>query len=225
MSSPSAPLQVLVCQFNPVVGDLEGNARRILEACAVAHGQGRQLVVTPELALSGYPPEDLLLRPAFMARCESLVQEIAQATSAWPGLRLVLGHPAGRADGAAPVAAADRSVQDRRVLNAASVLGDGAVLARHVKRELPNYQVFDERRYFIPGHEPCVFTVGEGADALRVGVLICEDAWFDEPAQAGLALEGTLLHRSLLASGASDPGPGSLCHEGFTAMSPACNDG
>ena len=137
MSSPSAPLQVLVCQFNPVVGDLEGNARRILEACAVAHGQGRQLVVTPELALSGYPPEDLLLRPAFMARCESLVQEIAQATSAWPGLRLVLGHPAGRADGTAPVAAADRSVQDRRVLNAASVLGDGAVLARHVKRELP----------------------------------------------------------------------------------------
>ena len=183
MSSPSAPLQVLVCQFNPVVGDLEGNARRILEACAVAHGQGRQLVVTPELALSGYPPEDLLLRPAFMARCESLVQEIAQATSAWPGLRLVLGHPAGRADGTAPVAAADRSVQDRRVLNAASVLGDGAVLARHVKRELPNYQVFDERRYFVSGRELALDAATFEVAGLRLGLLICEDAWFAEPAE------------------------------------------
>jgi NAD+ synthase (glutamine-hydrolysing) len=138
-------------------------------------------VLAPELALTGYPPEDLLLRPAFMAACADTLASLANELADCVGLHLIVGHPhqfGSRGD----VRSKSLSVQQR--FNAASVLAGGRVIGTYCKRELPNYQVFDERRYFASGRDaglpPLVVEVG----GLRVGVLICEDAWFDEPAHA-----------------------------------------
>src|SRR5690606_30207345 len=154
------------------------NARQIIEGSQQAYTEGARLVVTPELALCGYPPEDLLMRPAFLTACDAAVQDIAHALAHLPDLHVVLGHP--RAGQAGEIRT--RSVSAPSLLNAASVLNAGQVIASHAKRELPNYQVFDERRYFISGREaglgPVVIDVG----GWRLGLLICEDAWFDEPA-------------------------------------------
>ncbi|RZI80849.1 MAG: NAD+ synthase [Rubrivivax sp.] len=181
--SPATALSVALLQFNPTVGDLPGNARRIIADSRQAHSQGARLVVTPELALCGYPPEDLLMRPAFLAACDAAVQDIAQALADLPDLCLVLGHP--RTGLAEDIRT--RSLSAPRLLNAASVLRGGQIVATYAKRELPNYQVFDERRYFVSGREaglgPMVIDVG----GWRVGVLVCEDAWFDEPALAAKA--------------------------------------
>ena len=185
-SSTACPLPTLaLLQINPVLGDLAGNVRRIEEAARRAQAQGARVAVAPELALCGYPPEDLLLRPAFLDACEAALSQLALALADLVGFHLVVGHPQ-RLDAVA-IPASDqrtRSWSMQRCLNAASVLSAGRVVARYAKRELPNYQVFDERRYFVSGREvglpPCVFEV----DGQRFGVLICEDAWFDEPALA-----------------------------------------
>lgn len=178
--SATSTLSVALVQFNPVVGDIAGNARKLIDAARAAHAQGAQLVVTPELALCGYPPEDLLLRPAFMQACDAALQEIAQALADLRGLHVVIGHP--QTWGGGDVRTPSVTVHQR--LNAASVLHAGQVAATYAKRELPNYQVFDECRYFVSGRDvglgPLVFDVA----GRRVGLLICEDAWFDEPGQA-----------------------------------------
>ncbi|MES2090297.1 MAG: NAD+ synthase [Pseudomonadota bacterium] len=181
--SATAPLSVALLQFNPTVGDLAGNARCIIEGSRQAHAQGARLVVTPELALCGYPPEDLLMRPAFLAACDRAVSDIAHALADLPDLVLVLGHPRHGAGEDLRT----RSLSAPRLLNAASVLQAGQVLASYAKRELPNYQVFDERRYFMGGREAGCGPVVLEVQGWRVGVLICEDAWFDEPAQAAQA--------------------------------------
>ncbi len=166
------------------VGDIEGNARRIVEFARRAHAEGARLVLFPELSLCGYPPEDLLLRPAFMRACADALAGVAKALAGLEGLHVVVGHPhqfGERGD----VRSKSLAVQQR--FNAASVLAGGRIVATYCKRELPNYQVFDERRYFLSGRDagqsPVVFEVG----GTRFALLICEDAWFDEPAAAAKA--------------------------------------
>ena len=166
-------LRIAMAQFDFPVGDVAGNARRIAEMIAFARDEyAADLVLFPELALSGYPPEDLLYRPAFLRECEAAMAGVVKAAS---GIVAVVGWP--QAAGAV-------------VYNAASVLRDGAIEQTYRKRELPNYAVFDERRYFDvdPDREDCVFEVG----GVRVGLLICEDLWFAEPvastAKAGAQL-------------------------------------
>ncbi len=172
-----------MAQFNFVVGDMAGNARRIVEAAETAHAQGARLLLTPELALCGYAAEDLLLRPAFIDACDDALKQVLAETAHLKGLHVVVGHPA-RSHGEGDGALKQRSVQAASLYNAASVICDGSVLHTYAKRELPNYQVFDERRYFVPGQGSCVFELPqEGGRALRVGLLICEDAWFEAPAE------------------------------------------
>jgi NAD+ synthase (glutamine-hydrolysing) len=165
-------LNICVAQLNLTVGDLAGNASKIITASRAAYAQGARLVITPELSICGYPPEDLLLRPAFMAGCDEAVQRVADELADLEGLHVVVGHPTGTG-----VRGKSVSVQKRH--NAASVLCEGRKIETYAKRELPNYQVFDERRYFAPGQGSCVFQV----DGVSIGLLICEDAWFEEPAE------------------------------------------
>ncbi|AVO39940.1 NAD+ synthase [Simplicispira suum] len=162
-------LSICIAQLNFTVGDLRGNAQKIIDAAHVAHAGGAVLLLTPELALCGYAAEDLFLRPAFLSACDDAVKRIAEATAGLKDLVIVLGHPQ-RASGAGAFATC---------FNAASVLRAGQIEQTYAKRELPNYEVFDERRYFRPGAAPCVFEVA----GLRVGLLICEDAWHTAPAR------------------------------------------
>ena len=170
------PLHICTAQLNYIVGDMAGNAQKIIEAARTAYAQGARLLLTPELAICGYAAEDLFLRPSFVQACDAAVQAIAQALADLPDLVVVVGHPHGDDQ-------RSKSVSVPRRHNAASVISSGRVLLTYAKRELPNYQVFDERRYFTPGRGVGVFEAGQGADRVRIGLLICEDAWFDEPAQ------------------------------------------
>ncbi|WP_137895889.1 NAD+ synthase [Ramlibacter sp. 2FC] len=169
-------LKICVAQLNFEVGDMPGNARKIIEAAKAAYADGARLLLTPELSICGYPAEDLLLRPAFIAACDDAVKTVARELAGLKHLTVVVGHPSGSSS-------RTRSVSVQQCHNSASVLRGGEVVARYAKRELPNYQVFDERRYFAPGQGVCVFEVA----GIRIGLLICEDAWFEEPAR--LALE------------------------------------
>ncbi|MFN9449050.1 MAG: NAD+ synthase [Rubrivivax sp.] len=173
-------VKVALAQVNATVGDLAGNAQRIVKAAEQAQAAGAQLMLAPELALCGYPPEDLLLRPAFLQACQAELDALAQALAAFPGLTVVVGHPGLAVERAG--AERGRSVSTQRCTNAASVLRAGRVEQTYVKRELPNYQVFDERRYFVSGRELNQGAVVVDVGGMRFGILICEDAWFDEPA-------------------------------------------
>ncbi len=166
-------LQLCIAQLNFVVGDMPGNARRIIDAARTAYDQGAKVLITPELAICGYAAEDLLLRPAFMDACDDALKTVARELAGLKGLHVVVGHPKGGG-------VQSRSVSVTKRYNRASVLCEGKVIASYAKQELPNYQVFDERRYFTQGHEPCVFEV----DGVKMGLLICEDAWFEAPAQS-----------------------------------------
>ena len=165
-------LSLCIAQLNFVVGDMSGNAQKIIAAARQAYDQGARLVLTPELSLCGYAAEDLFLRPAFIAACDDALATITRELAGLKGLHVVVGHPQGGDE-------RSRSVHVQRRFNAASIVTEGRVLASYAKRELPNYQVFDERRYFTPGQDTVVFEV----EGVRVGLLICEDAWFDEPAR------------------------------------------
>ena len=155
---------IAAAQLNQIVGDFSGNAGRIIEAARAAAAQGARVLLTPELSLCGYPPEDLLLRESFYASAEAALDRIL-AECQDLDLHLVVGAPL-RREGA------------RR--NAALVLHRGRVVGEYHKRELPNYDVFDEQRYFQPGVQPLVFAV----DGVRFGVVICEDFWFAAAPQA-----------------------------------------
>jgi NAD+ synthase (glutamine-hydrolysing) len=183
-------VRVALAQINPTVGDLPGNAKQIAEAAREAHAGGAALMIAPELALSGYPPEDLLLRPAFMDACERQLDVLAAELAPLQGLSVLLGHPA---RSGAVATERTKSLAAPVCFNAASPLADGRVLATYCKRELPNYQVFDERRYFVGGREAGLPPVVFDAGGKRFGVLICEDAWFDEPAAAAVAAGAQVL--------------------------------
>ena len=173
-------LKVAIAQLNYCVGDMPGNAEKIIAAARAAYANGARLVVTPELAICGYAAEDLYLRTSFIQACDDAVKLVTRELSGLMGLTVVIGTPMVVA-GHAGVRTRSVAVQQR--YNAAQVVREGMVVATYAKQELPNYQVFDERRYFTPGTQTCVFTAGEGSDAVKVGLLICEDAWFDAPAQ------------------------------------------
>ena len=176
--SAKSSVKVALAQINATVGDLPGNAARIIDSARRAYEQGARLVLTPELGLCGYPPEDLLLRPAFMQACAESLAQCAKALADLPGLFVVVGHPhqfGDRGD------VRSNSVSVPRRYNAASVLSGGQVIATYCKRELPNYQVFDERRYFASGRDDGQPAVIIDVQGLKFGLVICEDAWFDEP--------------------------------------------
>ena len=175
-------LKLCVAQLNFVVGDLAGNAQKIITAARSAYADGARLVLTPELSICGYAAEDLFLRPSFAIACDDAVKTVARELAGLKGLHVVVGHPQGGDD-------RTRSVAVQHRFNAASVFCEGQLVAIHTKRELPNYQVFDERRYFTPGQGVCVFAV----EGVQVGLLICEDAWFDAPACAAKAAGAELL--------------------------------
>ncbi|MBX9937390.1 MAG: NAD+ synthase [Burkholderiaceae bacterium] len=169
-------LSLCTAQLNFVVGDLSGNAQKIIAAAHEAHAAGAHLLLTPELAICGYAAEDLFLRPAFQAACDEAVQTVACDTAHLQGLVIVLGHPQA-------VAGAGL------VCNAASVLRHGQIEQTYAKQSLPNYGVFDEQRYFSSGSQPCVFEV----QGVRVGLLVCEDAWHPGPARAAAAAGAQVL--------------------------------
>jgi NAD+ synthase (glutamine-hydrolysing) len=189
-SANLASVRVALAQFNATVGDLAGNARRIADMARQAHAAGAVVLLTPELSLTGYPPEDLLLRPAFIQACAQTLAQLAQELAPLSGLQVVVGHPHQLGDQGD---LRGRSWAVPRRFNAASVLADGAVAATYCKRELPNYQVFDERRYFASGRDAGQGAVVFEAGGRRFGLLICEDAWFDEPADAARAAGAQVL--------------------------------
>ena len=148
-------MKIAIAQINATVGDLTGNVSRIVEFAARAQGEGAALMVTPELALCGYPPEDLLLREDFLAACDQALLDLAARAG---NVTLVVGHP---------------RVSEGKRYNSAAVIRDGRIVGVYDKQRLPNYTVFDEERYFEPGGKPCVF----GIDGVSFGVNICEDTW------------------------------------------------
>ena len=185
-------LKICVAQLNYIVGDMAGNARKIIDAARSAYEGGVRLVVTPELAICGYAAEDLFLRTSFIQACDDAVNQVARELAGLKGLTVVVGTPT---HGDSGLGLRTRSVEVQQRHNAARVLREGRIIESYAKRELPNYQVFDERRYFAPGQGICVFqaTGDEAGDAaISIGLLICEDAWFEEPArlarQAGAEL-------------------------------------
>jgi NAD+ synthase (glutamine-hydrolysing) len=155
-------LHILMAQMNTLVGDFEGNTQKVIDALALAQSEhDMPVIVCPELTLSGYPPEDLLLRPSIALRVQ---QSLATLCAAMQGSAyLVIGYPL-REDGA--------------LYNVAGVLHQGRIVAQYRKQYLPNYQVFDEKRYFTPGSAPCVVTIA----GIAVGLTICEDIWESAPA-------------------------------------------
>ena len=157
-------LKVALAQLNPIVGDLRGNVLLVRSAVEEAARQQADLVVCSELVLSGYPPKDLLLREGFAAACDRAVDELAQHVPSEIGV--IVGHPT------------ERGVPVGRIANAASLLIGGRVAGTSHKMLLPNYDVFDERRYFRPADrvQPLAFR------GLRLGVHVCEDAWWGQPA-------------------------------------------
>jgi NAD+ synthase (glutamine-hydrolysing) len=182
-------LKICIAQLNYCVGDMPGNAQKIIDAARAAYKDGVRLLLTPELAICGYAAEDLFLRPSFIQACDDAVNHVARELAGLKGLSVVVGTPT---HGDSGLGLRTKSVEVQQRHNAAQVLREGRVIESYAKRELPNYQVFDERRYFTPGQGACVFQAGEGKDAIRIGLLICEDAWFEEPArlarQAGAEL-------------------------------------
>lgn len=151
----SLPMKIAIAQINCTVGDLAGNSAKILDFAQRAKAAGASILVTPELALTGYPPEDLLLRAGFYDACDQALYRLAQQIE---GICVVIGHP-------------DHQGENR--YNAASVLRDGKVAATYHKHKLPNHSVFDEVRYFTPGSSACVFEV----EGTRFGINICADVW------------------------------------------------
>lgn len=173
-------MKIAIAQINCIVGDIAGNVVRILEFAERAKAAGATLMITPELALCGYPPEDLLLRRDFNLACQRALDQLAARDC---GISLLVGHPAS---------------EDGRCYNAASLLEGGKVKATYFKHVLPNHSVFDEVRYFAAGHAPMVVR----HEGLGLGVLICADVWEAGPAikakQAGadilLALNASPFH-------------------------------
>jgi len=155
---PMPPFFIALSQSNPVLGDLSKNADLIAKAAQLASAKGAKLLLTPELSLTGYPPEDLLLRDAFIQAVDQQLALLTKTLAAYSDLRVIVGHPKRTAAG---------------LQNMASVLYRGEIIASYAKQKLPNHEVFDEVRYFVPGSDPCIFEI----EGTKVGLIICEDAW------------------------------------------------
>ncbi|MGH6969087.1 MAG: NAD+ synthase, partial [Stellaceae bacterium] len=155
-------LVISVAQLDPTVGDIAGNLAKLRRALAEARGQGADLVVASELVVAGYPPEDLVLKPAFVVACQAAVTDFARVTKDAPAM--LLGTP---------------WRQDGKLYNAAALLAEGKVAALRFKHELPNYGVFDEKRVFAAGPPPGPIPF----EGVRLGVMVCEDMWTPDVAE------------------------------------------
>src|SRR5262245_35116835 len=153
-------MKIAIAQLNATVGDLGGNVARIADFAARARREGADLMVTPELALCGYPPEDLLLRSDFLEACDRAMQDL---TARVRDVTLVVGHP--------------RAADGKRY-NSASIMEKGRIVGTYDKQRLPNYTVFDEERYFETGGAPVVHSI----NGVNFGLNICEDAWGEQGA-------------------------------------------
>jgi len=179
-------MKIAIAQLNAVVGDMQGNADKILALANQAHANGASLIITPELALCGYPPEDLLYRDDFLQANQRALARICQAM---PNISLLIGHP--------------HQVHGE-LFNAASLIQQSKIVATYHKQALPNYSVFDEERYFEAGNHPLVFEL----EGTQFGVLICADGWEEGPAlkakQAGaqflLSLNASPYHMDKLST-------------------------
>ncbi len=163
----SETIKIAVAQLDMLVGDIEGNAERIiLETQKISKAGTADLILFPELSICGYPPEDLVFRPGFHSRCQAALHKIEAAVK---DITIVVGYPERLGD---------------KLYNRAAVIQNGRIIAAYSKQVLPNYAVFDEKRYFSPGNIPCIFNIKN----TRIGLLICEDIWHVKPAkQAALA--------------------------------------
>ena len=165
-------LRILIAQVNLLVGDVAANRDRVIMVAQEARERyGADLVVFPELTLTGYPPEDLLLRPELIERVGAALEDIRAASQ---GIGLVLGYP-------------KRDLGS--LFNVAGLIQDGRLVAEYAKQMLPNYSVFDEKRYFQPGHAPCVIDF----QGTRLGISICEDIWEEAPTRLAAAAGAQLL--------------------------------
>ena len=168
----STEFGVALAQLNLVVGDLAGNQRRITDAAVHARDTLKcRFIVFPELAICGYPPEDLLQRSAFVTDCETVLNNLVNAV---PGIAMIVGHP---------------HRTDSGLFNAASLIDDGQILSTCHKHHLPNYGVFDEKRYFAKGDNTAVVSV----DGISIGLTICEDVWEDGPVERAVASGAELI--------------------------------
>lgn len=166
-------MKVVMGQLNTFVGDIKGNTEKVIQVSRETDTAGQDtLVVFPELTLTGYPPEDLLMRDSLQAQIEDALTRLASEIPSH--LYVVVGYPR-RSDG--------------RLFNAAGVLHGGQMVGEYFKQRLPNYQVFDEKRYFSEGDTPCVVDVA----GIKVGITICEDIWHKEPADAARRVGAELL--------------------------------
>lgn len=152
-------LKVILAQLNFTVGDITGNSTKIIMSAKQAATEKADMIIFPELALSGYPPEDLVLRNDFMEAINQALHEIAKAV---PDIIIILGYP---------------RLHNHLIFNSAAVLNNGKIIVNHDKQKLPNYGVFDEKRYFQLGNAPTLFTCKN----IQFALIICEDIWFPEP--------------------------------------------
>ncbi len=200
--------RIALAQINVTVGDFAGNVAKIVAAARDAHHAGAKLLIAPELALSGYPPEDLLLRPAFYTASAAALADLATQLKQFTGLHVIVGHPLrdganggansganGGANGGANQAHGnanrpiERGLPPVDTFNAASLLVDGRIAGTYRKQDLPNTEVFDEKRYFASDPQPFVFEL----DGVKYGVVICEDAWHASAAQMAKAAGAQVL--------------------------------
>jgi NAD+ synthase (glutamine-hydrolysing) len=166
-------MKVVMGQLNTFVGDIQGNVDKVIQVARDADtGDDPILLVFPELTLTGYPPEDLLMRDSLQAQIEAALLELTEKLP--PHLYVVVGYP---------------RRESNHLYNAAGILHDGMLVGEYFKQRLPNYQVFDEKRYFSEGQTPCVVDIA----GIKVGITICEDIWHKEPADAASRMGAELL--------------------------------
>src|SRR5215475_12244639 len=171
-------MRLALAQINSVVGDIEGNAARVTDWLERARAAEADLALFPELVITGYPAEDLLLRPGFVRAARAAVDTVADAAT---GLTALVGAPL---------------LEDGKLYNACFVLADGAVQQVYRKHHLPNYGVFDEDRYFEPGDEHVLIDVA----GTQVGVTVCEDIWVPGPPASELGAAGAQVVANISAS-------------------------
>ncbi len=156
-------MKICLSQSNPIVGDFSYNSQLIIDAAQFAFNKQAHFLITPELSLTGYPPEDLLLRDSFIEAAQNELLRLVKFFSKFKGLYVAIGHP---------------EKSGHKILNKLSILFEGQIVASYAKQKLPNSEVFDELRYFAPGNETVIINV----DCIKIGLLICEDIWFPDPA-------------------------------------------